>query len=281
MTQVVRVLTINTGKCDGAYTARLAWLVEEVRRLQPDIVLCQEAFQDLGRQRDTAGALARRLRMDLAWAPARFKERCCEGEMVLGWSGMAMLSIQPWSHTETIVLPTLAQDGDRVAQIGTIDLPGQQLVVANVHLTYLRGEDELRREELQTVLDHPLLRDNSAMRLICGDFNTTLSGPVLAPLLGEGPVGSLRDAFSLAGAPLPRTTLAPREDGVSPPVCIDHILSLARNASDQPLLTSSSIVLDRPDPESGSYPSDHFGVATTLMRVPVGQLLRKRMRHEE
>ena len=39
----LRIVTINTGKCDGSYRARLRWLASELSRLVPDIIALQEA----------------------------------------------------------------------------------------------------------------------------------------------------------------------------------------------------------------------------------------------
>jgi endonuclease/exonuclease/phosphatase family metal-dependent hydrolase len=266
----LRVVTINTGKCDGPYRARLAWLVEEVRRLRPDVLLCQEVFREEGGERDTLEALKRGLGLQAAWAPARHKQRACEGQEVTGWSGMALLSRHPWAYVDALELPADGRDGERVAQVGLLEFGEQSVVFANVHLTHLRDADSLRKCQLQTVLSHPLLKMRQALRLIGGDFNARHDGPLLGEFLASAAAGSLLDSY-VAGRGAPeRETLAPREQSGGARPCVDFILSLAEDAESHPVFRSSAVVLKNPDPKTKTLPSDHYGVATTLvpLRMP-------------
>jgi endonuclease/exonuclease/phosphatase family metal-dependent hydrolase len=43
--QTLRLVTINTWKCDGAYHRRLDHLERSLRRLRPDVICCQGVFQ--------------------------------------------------------------------------------------------------------------------------------------------------------------------------------------------------------------------------------------------
>ena len=36
----LRILTINTGKCDGPYKQRLDWLASELQSQQADVIAC-------------------------------------------------------------------------------------------------------------------------------------------------------------------------------------------------------------------------------------------------
>jgi glycine betaine catabolism A len=94
--QPLRIVTINTAKCDGPYRQRIAWLAEEASRLQPDLLVCQEVFRDDSGELDTLAALQTALGMEARWAPARYKARDCEGRRVVGWSGLALFSARPW-----------------------------------------------------------------------------------------------------------------------------------------------------------------------------------------
>src|SRR4051812_463623 len=131
----LRILTINTGKCDGPYKQRLDWLASELQSQQADVIACQEAFRDESGRLDTAGDLAQRLGMHLAWTPARFKTRECEGETLEGWSGMALLSLEPFTMVDSIALPADPRDGDRRAQVALLEVEGAPVIFANVHLT--------------------------------------------------------------------------------------------------------------------------------------------------
>ena len=117
--------------------------------------------------------MAKALKMTCAWAPARFKRRECEGVERWGWSGMALLSTQPWAYVDSVELPADARDGDRVAQVGLLDLDRVSVVIANVHLTHLRdGEAPAQATASPPCLDHPLMQMKQAMRLVAGDFNS-------------------------------------------------------------------------------------------------------------
>jgi len=266
----LRIVTINTAKCDGPYRARIAWMVEEVRRLRPDVLLCQEVFREDGGDRDTLEALKRGLGLQAAWAPARNKKRQSEGEAVAGWSGMAMLSRRPWAYVDILELPGDDRDGDRVAQVGVLELGESSVVVANVHLTYVPDGDELRECQLQAVLSHPLLKMRQAMRLICGDFNSRHDGEWMSRILATSAEGSLIDCYVAGRGASERSTLAPREASAGVRPCVDFILSLAQDAESHPVFRSSAVVMKNPDPKTGTLPSDHYGVATTLMplRMP-------------
>lgn len=273
----LRIITINTGKGDGEYRARINWMARELRRLGPDIIACQEVFRDESGLLDTAGTLMRRLGLYGFSAPARYKLRDCEGSRVASWSGLALLSRLPWNLVETLELPSDERDGQRIAVFGLLEDERGKTVVANVHLTHLRDCDELRSRQLRMVLEHPLMQIKGAIRLLCGDLNTTTDGAVLLGLLGERDFGSLQDTYVLGSGATERATLPPRT-GMTTGYCVDYVLSLADSSAEQPLFTSSSVVLDRREPRTGLLPSDHYGVATTMVPVKAGSWRRREER---
>ena len=58
-----RIVTINTGKCDGAYYRRMRLLIEQLAALEPDVIALQESFRSDDVCGDTANTLAGALRM--------------------------------------------------------------------------------------------------------------------------------------------------------------------------------------------------------------------------
>lgn len=261
----LRVLTLNTAKGDGDYRSRIAWLSHELAAMRPDIVALQEVFRDESGALDTAAQLQKRLGMNGFWAPARFKPRVCEGVSVPSWSGLALLSRRDWSIVDTLELPSDERDGDRIAQFGYIETERTGLIVANIHLTHLRDRSDLRHEQLRRVLGHPLMQISGAVRLVCGDFNATPDSDVFDGLLGWSSFGHLTDSYELGGGAARRGSL-PSHEGRR----VDYVLSLADFESDHPVFISSAVVLDRPDPKSGTLPSDHYGVATTMVPLRSG-----------
>jgi endonuclease/exonuclease/phosphatase family metal-dependent hydrolase len=187
---------------------------------------------------------------------------------------MAILTRVPYRDFATVALPSDERDGDRVAQVCVFSCGESQFVIANLHLSYLGDGDELRWEQLRTVLEHPLFDQPELARLICGDFNSGIEGPVLTKLLASTDM-DVRDAFALGGGRGPRSTLPPRQDSNGREACIDFILSVAPSSGHQPIFRSSTVVLNRPQPGTGVLPSDHYGVATTLLPLRRPQALSK------
>jgi endonuclease/exonuclease/phosphatase family metal-dependent hydrolase len=154
--QSLRIVTINTWKCDGAYRDRLRWLGDELKRLQPDVIALQECFRDVEGAYDTAAYLARTLHFRHAWTPARLKLREFESRALESWSGLALLSRWPFRRVEKVDLPSDERDGERIAQVALVDWE-DGVVIANLHLTHLRDAAELRRRQLATLLMHEAL----------------------------------------------------------------------------------------------------------------------------
>jgi len=75
----MRIVTINTGKCDGSYRRRLELLAAGLAALDPDVVALQEAFVACDGSADTAAYVARRLGLHASAARARRKPRTVEG----------------------------------------------------------------------------------------------------------------------------------------------------------------------------------------------------------
>lgn len=259
-----RIVTINTGKCDGAYYRRMRVLIEQLAAIEPDVIALQESFRSDDVCGDTAGVLASALRMHAFYTPARRKERKFGEVMAMSESGMALLSRVPWSRTESVVLPMDPRDGERIAQVARLDLDGALVTFANLHLTHLREADDLRARQLGALLAHPLIESAQGPVIALGDFNTAADGPVLSPLIGGDTRFSVRDTWNLGGGSGERGTLVnPAAQGR----CVDYILSIARDEAAHPRFSSSKMVLQEPDCD-GNYPSDHFGVATTLELSP-------------
>jgi endonuclease/exonuclease/phosphatase family metal-dependent hydrolase len=269
----VKVVTVNTAKGDGQYACRLEILAEQLRALDADLVLLQEAFAACDRSLATAPYLADALGLEVAFARARRKPRMVEGRELFSDSGLAILSRRPLIDATVVALPWSPADGERIAQIGLVADAAGPILVVNTHLTHLRDGAALRRAQLATIARHPWLGQAVAARLLCGDLNATLDDPELEPLV-RGALGwDVLDTYAAGGGGSPRETIDPRASlsgHAARPRCIDYILSLARTPVEQPAYARSAVVLNRPDALAGLYPSDHFGVMTTL-DVPARQ----------
>lgn len=267
----LRVVTINTAKGDFAYARRVSWLATSLRALtpSPDVVLLQEALRthdDRGDAFDTAGVLAEALGLTRVDAPARRKLREVEGITRDTTSGLAILSRYPIVATDVVPLLADAADGERIALLVQLAVGDEaRVLLAAAHLTHLRGEamNAMRRAEVATILAHPWFAESFEARIIAGDLNTRLAD-LPALLAGHEPF-ALADGWVVAGGDGPRATMPVTVSRSDPrAVCLDYVLVATRPGETSPTFAEAQLVLDEPS-EDGDYPSDHRGVAVTLV----------------
>jgi endonuclease/exonuclease/phosphatase family metal-dependent hydrolase len=255
------LLTINTWKCDGDYYIRRALLSRELAATGAQVILCQECFRSADGQADTLGYLAAGLGMSAYFLPGRKKERLLAGERIASFSGLGVLTSLPVLGQAAIDLPASAADGDRKAQLLTLEpLPGYRMLIANIHLTHLR-DDHLRREQLQALLK-AVTESDADTRLIGGDWNAEVDSPVL-----QDELRSVRamDCYRLGGGTAPRISLLESLKNERP-ICVDHFFALPGSGRDlYPPVLHADIVLNNRDDATGLYPSDHFGIRITLV----------------
>lgn len=259
MPRVLRIVTINTGKGDGAYARRLELLASGLERLEPDIVLLQEVLAICDGSGHTLNELAQRLDMQAIYAPARRKHRLVEGRQVLCASGLGVLSRYAVAGSTIVPLPEHMDDGQRIGQLVAITPGSTRILLGNLHLSHLRGQDQLRRSQFSTLFAHPWFHEPWSARLIGGDFNTIPANlPALFKYLASW---DWRDGYVDGGGREPRATVPiaePPESGK----CVDFVLSVAPVRASHPGFYDAAVVLG--DSDEGVFPSDHRGVMVTV-----------------
>jgi endonuclease/exonuclease/phosphatase family metal-dependent hydrolase len=253
-------MTLNTWKGDGAYKARLRLMAEEVGRLDPDILLLQECFAapDLGH--DTTAALAGATGFHSVSWPGRRKVRLCEGAEAVSTSGLAVLSRHPIRQWRTVPLPSDPRDGERAALFAEIDHPAGTILAVSLHLTHLRDAQALRRRQFEAIMTELAGVSPATIVIAGGDFNAAADAEEFVNASAPSG-GRLVDCRRLAGAPA-AATCPGNGDGAA---CIDHILVRVWTDMEDWKGVGVSTVLDRPDPETGLLPSDHFGVRASIV----------------
>lgn len=255
----LRIVSLNTWKCDGDYAKRLPLMAQGLQALEPDIVLLQEVFRSLDGRWDTAEYLAAALQMraDCSWV--RRKPRWLQGMWHDSESGMAMLCMQPVLDSRVISLPSSPEDGGRNAQLFAFEYESEKLWVANVHLSHLPHADALRRAQFNAIWTQQVLEDLTGSLWILGDFNTPLepcgvwlSPP--APWFAE-------DAFARLGRGEKVTHT--NETGVA--LNLDQCVRMRQRKAGSLAAFHAQVVLNRPDPATGLLASDHFGLCIDLM----------------
>ncbi len=238
-------------------------MVGQLQKEQLDILCCQEVFRSMDGRFDTVSTLAAELGMNYSFASARPKKRVFLGKKIDSYSGMAVLTRSgiPILYSHTMPLPEVEKDKDRTAQFIVLRSNGNGILVVNLHLSHLKGAENLRREQLRTVLSHPILEKNYAAVILCGDFNEG-ADPSVSYLKNDLKY-NIRDGY-LAGGGKKNVSSVHLKKNKRKQERIDHIFILEDRSN--PLaklsLCNSRVILDRP--ECGIYPSDHCGITLDL-----------------
>jgi endonuclease/exonuclease/phosphatase family metal-dependent hydrolase len=266
----MRIVSLNTWKCDGPYRLRLAAMARGLQALQPDVLLLQEAFRSADRRYDTARVLADELGLQVQGHWQRRKSRLCEGDWMESESGMAVLSRRPLADCIAVTLPGHPEDPERVGQWLNLGSQARPVWWGHVHLTHLpeASAGSLRTQQLLAMLAHAAVAEAKEPLWLMGDFNTDMqtSGWETLDLGGR----RLTDALAEAG-------LAPKGthfDARGRWQDLDHLLVLRQpgHAGEATWrITRAAVVLDRPDSESGVLCSDHLGICADLV-PPVSHL---------
>ncbi len=259
--KTIRILTINTWKCDGNYDKRLILLSAQLKALQPDVIACQECFVSEEAGADTLHFLAKELTMQAIFLPARFRKRIFRENWVNSFSGLGILSRYPVMPVQSYALPEVPGDDERKLQLAEITLPGDDnLLIANTHLTHLRNV-ELRCKQAAFVAEITSSFAHYNYRVICGDMNAEGNSSEIKTLKSTAPA---IDCYAAGKGAEPRYSQAEAYDrGIR--ICVDHLFALPfPGTGSYPKFVNSTIVLNSKD-ENGIYPSDHFGITTSLV----------------
>lgn len=204
----LRLVTLNTWKCDGAYRERLPRMAAGLAALRPDIVLLQECFASTAGQAHTARALADALGLPLWETPSRAKARPFEGQAVDSHAGLALLGA--CTPVEVLPLPAHPRDGERVAQVARWHGPGPALWIGHVHLAAGADAASAREQQCQRLTERLQALAQGEASVVGGDFNAEPQDAALAPL---------RAGWQRAGrGPAPATWWGPQGQGLA----LDH-----------------------------------------------------------
>lgn len=244
----LKILTFNTWGGKSFNKERWPLIAKEISALQPDLVGLQEVFQ-----KDQAADLQRVTAIpEMAFAD---KE-----------SGLVTLSRFPIRHANVHQYQTvsLRETYFRHCQICRI-LPGDggEFLFVVTHLSWKPEDASIRDQQAQELLKIIDSESPSRPCILVGDFNATPDSEEIQRLAKNG----FLDTF---------TSLHPEDSGYTwshanpytsshpelPQRRIDHIF-VRIPPKKTALVQASKIVLNHPTPE-GMFPSDHFGILTTL-----------------
>jgi len=250
----LRVVTFNTWNGQGDFDRRLALMCAGLKALNADVILLQEVFAQIPNGEDVARTIAHALKMNVVSAPARKKLRSVNGAPVLSCSGLAVLTRGTIRDHQTVRLPEDARDGERLGQVVSATIDGQEVLIANVHLSHLSGEDDLRQRQLDVLMDHAARLPEHDVMVLGGDMNLAARHSTLIALHTDR-------GFQVVeyDAP-PITTLNPIDGETADMGVIDHVFVKA--AGD--FRVRAHTALNTLDDASGLYPSDHTAVVADV-----------------
>ena len=250
---MIRILTLNTWKCDGDYAARLKVMRRQLQDIAPDIICLQEVFVDDAGEYDTGRDLANALGMRLIQFPARRKPRQINGKAIMSTSGLAILTNYSIERTTTRPLPSF-DDDDRWLMLAELSWTSGRLSVLNTHLTHLDSQLGMRKrlDQLNDVLN-AAQQSKTHLTALAGDFNLAKDHQALRKV--SRCTGHLHCEHQI------KTTLI----GASARP-IDHIFAFDTSASWR--ISKYYTSMNLTDPLEGIFASDHCAVVMELSRQP-------------
>jgi endonuclease/exonuclease/phosphatase family metal-dependent hydrolase len=239
------IVTLNLWHDQRNWPRRRALIIEELRRLRPDVICLQEVLQHAA-LRNQAYELADLLGYD----EVTFSS--VDPDTSVKRYGNAILALHPMLETDG---KALAPESDyRTVAHVRIDFQGHPVDVFDTHLHHSAEGTAIRAEQVRDLLEYIQRRRGEGPAVLAGDFNAAPGALEL-----EGVTRRFSDAFTAlhpgAGGDTV-TTLNPAMGHA--PRRIDYVFA-ARDGRPALVPLSSEIVLDRPA-GGGAWPSDHFGV---------------------
>ncbi|HEU5406297.1 MAG TPA: endonuclease/exonuclease/phosphatase family protein [Nitrospira sp.] len=283
----LRVLTYNLlhdGPSSGFFEngthleERLDMTIQELRRLQPDIIAFQEA-SDSRRHGNVPQRIADALGYHMVFAPAT--ERIFGiGRLdrliisILGFKeGPAILSRYPIVDSEVYDLPRCRYRLDpRILLRAEIDIPDGPVQVFSAHTS--KGDEC----QLQRVGELFQAHRGTGQAILMGDLNTGEQSSVLAGWQEPGFI----DVFRLANPGVSGGTVWQdiHVERSTADRRVDFIFLLGGRKIEGPIVHSSRLAFDHPGrlPNGAAlWPSDHRGVLEDIELVPVARLRTSRL----
>lgn len=261
----LRVATLNVWNVSDPYPRRRRILLDELARLNLDVIGLQEAVEEPSGGPGQAVDLASPQGLHVAYAP--------EGPFRSGTIGNAVLSRYPIERSQSLPLPGVGRFARNVLH-AELRLPEGLLHVFCTHLAY--GPDRGPDREQQVVAAEALVgRAGRALpRILLGDFNAEPDSPEIGFLTGRnalaGRRASFQDAAAVAGRSEATWAKANPFTDPAPPVDrrIDYVFVSSQEANGSGSIRSCRLAFAEPD-ASGCFASDHFGVTAEVeIRLP-------------
>ncbi len=241
------VATMNILNLADRWPERLPLLLADMAGLQPDILGLQEVIYPMQQDRLLGAA-----------GPGRYGVH--RGHAARPEYGNSLLVREPLVGSEAA---RLELGLGRAANRAVVDLPGgARLVVAVTHLHHTVDGAGARDDQARRLVEWLDAGPVGDATIAVGDFNADPTEPTYGRMTAAG----FRSAYREANGEEPAVTWpsglqAPAMDTEGEPGCVDYVWVRGSVG-----VESARLVFDRPAVDDPTlYPSDHFGVAATIL----------------
>jgi endonuclease/exonuclease/phosphatase family metal-dependent hydrolase len=237
-----------------------------VKTLAPDLLGMQEVLRldpGEGDQLDQTVAVGEGFGYHAAYGRARDQR----------WYGNAALLRWPIAQSATVELPRCGSDEKRCLLYAVIDAPFGRVPFFVTHLNWRFDHGHVREAQVREIAAfiESVATPDAFPAILVGDFNAAPDSDEIRYLRGLTSLGESRrvffqDTFEVAGDGSPGTTFDRRNPFAAPlrepDRRIDYIFVRGRDERFRGEPLESRVCFDAP--VGGTFPSDHFGVVTTL-----------------
>lgn len=258
-----RAATLNIWSRFGPWEERLVALRAGLRALSPDVIGLQEVLRFDGF--DQAALISEGLGYEVAWGKASDNH---------GYPlGNAILSRWPVLRSEVVALPNGGTDEARSALFAELDAPFGRVPFFCTHLNWKLHHGHVRQLQVKALVasvDRLAPADHGFPAVVVGDFNAEPDADEIRFMKGltglGGPCVYFADAFGVAGDGGRGATFS-KDNPFAEPVRepdrrIDYVFVRGPDDAQRGEPRDARVCFDAP--HAGTFPSDHFGVVTTI-----------------
>ena len=257
-----RAATLNIWSRFGPWEERLEAIRAGLKDLAPDVIGLQEVLRFPGM--DQAALVSEGLGYEIAWGLTSENH---------GFpTGNAILSRWPVTRSEVIALPDGGSDEHRSVVLAELASPFGKLPVFCTHLNWRLDHGHVRQLQVKTLTEAVtrLAPLDGFPPLVMGDFNAEPDSDEIRFMRGLTGLGGecvyFADSFGVAGNGSPGATFSKRnpfaEPMREPERRIDYVFVRGPDDAQRGEPIEASVCFDQP--HGGTFPSDHFGVITTI-----------------
>jgi endonuclease/exonuclease/phosphatase family metal-dependent hydrolase len=267
----LRFVTLNLWGENGPHERRLELVIDDLRRLAPDVIALQEVRAVPGKLANQAETLAAQLGQSHVFASAT--------EWGGGSEGLAIVSRFPFETSTHQRLPHATDTEGRMILSARVATPVGGVWVHTTHLSYRQNEGNLREDQVMAVDAAVATRapGNDLPQVVLGDFNTGPEADEIRWLGGLCTLGGRRvfyqDAWATVRGGAPGITWArenpfrARMNWLRADRRLDYVFVTAPRRDGRGVVHDARVVCDQPNAD-GIYPSDHFGVMADVQVAP-------------